>query len=99
MAVAILQFWLRSLDGNYWTTSAVVMLAIAATATVILALERLLGVAGLAIGAALMMLLGNPLSGVASAPQMLPSGWGTLGRLLPPGAMKLRVGSLSSSMR
>jgi hypothetical protein len=33
-----------------------------------------------------MMLLGNPLSGLTSAPEMLPSGWGALGQLLPPGA-------------
>ena len=92
---AILQFWLGSLDGDYWTTSAVVALAIAATATVILALERLLGMAGLAIGAALMMLLGNPLSGVATAPQMLPSGWGTLGQLLPPGAAATALRSVA----
>ena len=83
---AILQFWLGSLDGSYWAASAVVALAIGATATVILALERLLGMAGLALGAAVMLLLGNPLSGMTSAPEMLPSGWGALGQLLPPGA-------------
>jgi hypothetical protein len=32
------------------------------------------------------MLLGNPLSGLTSAPEFLPSGWGALGQLLPPGA-------------
>jgi len=32
------------------------------------------------------MLLGNPLSGLTSAPEFLPSGWGTFGQLLPPGA-------------
>ncbi len=83
---AILQFWLGSLTGGYWATSGVVALAIGATATVIVGLERLLGVAGLGLGAATMLLLGNPLSGIASAPELLPSGWGTLGQLLPPGA-------------
>lgn len=33
-----------------------------------------------------MMLLGNPLSGLATGPHWLPSGWATLGQLLPPGA-------------
>ena len=33
-----------------------------------------------------MFLIGNPISGVASAPEMLPTGWGTLGQMLPPGA-------------
>ena len=41
---------------------------------------------GLGLGAATMLLLGNPLSGLTSAPELLPSGWGTLGQLLPPGA-------------
>ena len=38
------------------------------------------------IGALLALLLGNPLSGLNSAPQMLPSGWGAFGQLLPQGA-------------
>ncbi|MFZ1178731.1 MAG: ABC transporter permease, partial [Mycobacterium sp.] len=41
---------------------------------------------GLSIGVAVAMLLGNPLSGLMSAPEMLPSGWGALGQLLPQGA-------------
>ncbi|GGM15291.1 hypothetical protein ACFFX1_03960 [Dactylosporangium sucinum] len=84
--VGILQYWLGSLGGDYWTNSAVVALSIAATALTLLGLESLLGTPGLGIGAGVMMLLGNPLSGLASAPEMLPSGWGTLGQYLPPGA-------------
>nr|BFE64871.1 hypothetical protein GCM10020063_093970 [Dactylosporangium thailandense] len=84
--VAILQQWLGSLNGDYWVNSGVVALSIAATALTILGLEALLGTAGLAIGAATMMLLGNPLSGLSSAPEMLPSGWGAFGQYLPPGA-------------
>lgn len=83
---AILQFWLGSLEGSYWLNAGAVALGIAATALTILGLESLLGAAGLGLGAASMMLLGNPLSGLSSAPQMLPSGWGTLGQYLPPGA-------------
>jgi hypothetical protein len=83
---AILQFWLGSLAGDYWANSAVVALAVAATATVILGMERLFGLVGLGLGAVLMLLLGNPLSGIASAPELLPSGWGAFGQLLPPGA-------------
>jgi len=83
---AILQLWLGSLEGDYWANSAVVTLAVAATATVILGMERLFGLAGLGLGAAVMLLLGNPLSGIASAPELLPSGWGAFGQLLPPGA-------------
>jgi hypothetical protein len=84
--VAILQFWLGSIEGGYWVNSGVVALSIGAAALTILGLEALFGPAGLGIGAAVMMLLGNPLSGLTSAPEMLPSGWGTLGQYLPPGA-------------
>jgi hypothetical protein len=42
-----------------------------------------------------MMLLGNPLSGMTSAPEMLPNGWSTLGQLLPPGAAGTALRSVS----
>ena len=51
-----------------------------------LGLGSLFGRFGLAIGALLALLLGNPLSGLSSAPEMLPTGWGTLGQWLPQGA-------------
>ena len=38
------------------------------------------------MGALLALLLGNPLSGLNSAPELLPRGWGELGQLLPQGA-------------
>jgi hypothetical protein len=83
---AILQFWLGSLTGSYWANTAAVALTVAATSLSILGLESLLGYAGLGLGAATMMLIGNPLSGTATAPEMLPGWSGVLGQLLPPGA-------------
>jgi hypothetical protein len=83
---AVLQFWLGSLEGSYWANAGVLALAIAASATVLLGLERLLGYAGLGLGAAVLLLLGNPLSGLNAAPELLPAGWGQLGQFLPPGA-------------
>ena len=83
---AILQFWLGSLDGSYLANTGAVSLTIAATALTVLGLESLLGTAGLGLGAAVMVLLGNPLSGAATAPEMLPGWSGSLGQLLPPGA-------------
>ena len=59
------------------------MLAVAA---VVAGLETLLGKAGAALAALTMVLIGNPFSGVASGPEMLPTAAGTLGQLLPPGA-------------
>jgi hypothetical protein len=79
---ALMQYGFGSLDGNYWLTSAGAALGIAATAWTILGLRT----AGLALGAVTLILLGNPLSGLNSAPELLPAGWGTLGQLLPPGA-------------
>ncbi|WP_206325087.1 MULTISPECIES: ABC transporter permease [unclassified Streptomyces] len=83
---AILQFWLGSLDGSAWANSGAIALALAATSLSILGLASLLGSVGFGLGAAAMMLVGNPLSGAATAPEMLPGRSGTLGQLLPPGA-------------
>jgi hypothetical protein len=49
-------------------------------------LGALFGRAGAALGALLMVLVGNPLSGISSAPELLPEPAGALGQLLPPGA-------------
>lgn len=83
---AILQYWLGSLTGDYLANAGVMALSLAATALTILGFESLLGTAGFGLGAVIMMLLGNPLSGAASAPEMLPGWSGTFGQFLPPGA-------------
>lgn len=92
---AVLRYWLGSLEGGYWATSGVVALAIGASAAVLLGLERVLGLPGLGIGAAVLLLLGNPLSGLTSAPELLPAGWGALGQMLPPGAAGTALRSVS----
>ncbi|MAU84516.1 MAG: hypothetical protein CME34_22155 [Gordonia sp.] len=84
--VATLQFVIGTFDGNYLITSLAGMLSIAATAMMVLGLRELLGGAGLGVAAVLLIFLGNPLSGLASAPEMLPTPWGEIGQLLPPGA-------------
>lgn len=83
---AILQFWLGSLGGSYSANSGAIALTMAATSLSIIGLESLLGYAGFGLGAVVMMLIGNPLSGNSTAPEMLPGWSGTLGQLLPPGA-------------
>lgn len=92
---AVLQYWLGSLEGSYLANAGVIAMSIGAISLTLLGLEWLLGTAGLGIGAATMMLLGNPLSGLTSAPEMLPSGWGTLGQFLPPGAAGTALRSVS----
>lgn len=83
---AVLQLWLDALAGSYWANAGVLALGLAAVALPLLGLHRLLGEAGLGLGAAVVVLLGNPLSAITSAPALLPSGWSELGQLLPPGA-------------
>ena len=83
--VAILR-GLGVLEGNFWASIAVVALAITATAAALLGLEHVAGLPGMVLGGATVLLLGNPLSGLTGAPELLPAGWGDLGQLLPPGA-------------
>lgn len=83
---AVLQFGTDSIDGNYGLTALGVILGMAALSTTLLGLQARFGMAGFAFGGALMMLLGNPLSGLATGPNWLPDGWATVGQLLPPGA-------------
>ena len=55
-------------------------------ALALLGLQHLLGRLGLALGAATLVLLANPLSGAATAPEFLASPWRELGQGMPPGA-------------
>ncbi len=83
---ALLRFVLGSVDQNFWAVSAGLTLGVAAALLTVLGLGSLFGRAGLAVGAVLALLVGNPLSGLSSAPELLPAGWGALGQLLPQGA-------------
>lgn len=86
VATAILQFGFGAIDGNYLLTSAAVAMGIAAISLTVLGLESLLGLAGLGLGAVIMLFVANPLSGMATGPQWLPQGWGAFGQYLPLGA-------------
>ena len=57
-----------------------------AIAAIVAGLSAVLGRAGIALGAVVVFVLGNPLSGLATAPELLPQPWGALGQFLPPGA-------------
>ncbi|MGW1464036.1 hypothetical protein ACWCPT_06725 [Streptomyces sp. NPDC002308] len=83
---AFLQFGTGSLDGDYVLSGLGLSLGMAALVMTLLGLEALMGMAGFGLGAAVVMLLGNPLSGLASGAHWLPNGWATLGQILPPGA-------------
>lgn len=83
---ALLYYVFGSIEDNFWGVAAGLTLGVAAAGLFMLGLGSLFGRAGLALGALLALLLGNPLSGLTAAPEMLPSGWGLLGQLLPQGA-------------
>ncbi|MDN5548729.1 MAG: ABC transporter permease, partial [Rhodococcus sp. (in: high G+C Gram-positive bacteria)] len=83
---AVLRYMIGTFDGNYVMTSLGAVLGIAATAYAVLGLRSLLGTPGIGVASLLIVVVGNPLSGLASAPEMLPTPWGALGQLLPPGA-------------
>lgn len=61
-------------------------LTVLAVGAAVAGLAAVAGRAGAALGALLMVLVGNPLSGVSSAPELLPAPAGAIGQLLPPGA-------------
>lgn len=83
---AVLRYVFGSIEANFWEVTAGLTLGALATGLAVFGLGSLLGRTGLGIGSAVAMLLGNPLSGLASAPEMLPRGWSVVGQLLPQGA-------------
>lgn len=82
----VLQSWLHAVDGDFWALAGVLALGIAAISLAVSGLQSVLGGAGLALGAVLMMFVANPLSGMATGWQWLPQPWGAIGQQLPIGA-------------
>jgi hypothetical protein len=82
----IAQGWLGALDGNWLANTGVFTLTILAIAGGLAGLGALFGRAGLALGVVLLVFVGNPFSGVATGPALLPKAIAVLGQLLPPGA-------------
>jgi len=64
---------------------------VAATSLFILGMESLLGMAGLGVGAVLMMFVATPLSGLAAGRHWLPQPWGFIGQRLPIGAAFIAI--------
>lgn len=83
---AVAHSWLAVLEGDWWAEAGVFALATLAISGAVAGTAALLGSAGIGVAAGLMMLFGNPFSGAASAPQMLPEPVGAIGQWLPPGA-------------
>jgi hypothetical protein len=83
---AVQQYWLGVLPGAYLADAGVMALFAFAVAGTVAGLGALLDRGGLALGAVLVFLVGNALSGVSSAAELLPQPWGAVGQLLPIGA-------------
>jgi hypothetical protein len=82
----VLQQWLGVLPDHYLANAtAIGLFALAASATVA-GLGSALGYPGIGLGALLVFLVGNPLSAVNAAPELLPEPWGEVGQWLPVGA-------------
>ena len=86
VGVTMVQSWLGGIGGPWLVNAGVLSLTMLAIATLLTGLARLFGRVGLALGAITMVLVGNPWSGISSAPELLPEPTGLIGQLLPPGA-------------
>ena len=84
-----------AIEGRLVPVAAGLALGAAAISLTILGLGAVLGRIGLGLGAAVIMLLGTPLSGLGSAPEVLPPGWGAFGQFLPQGATATLLRSTS----
>ncbi len=86
VTAAIVGRVLPVVPGPYAEVAGAIALTTFAVCGAVTGLGALLGRAGAGLGAVTMMLVANPLSGVTSAPEMLPSPWGAVGQAMPAGA-------------
>ncbi|MEV4713647.1 hypothetical protein [Micromonospora sp. NPDC049374] len=86
VGVVVLHGWLGVIAGDWLAEGAAIGLFALAASAVVAGLGALLGRPGIGLGALLVFLIGNPLSAVGAAPELLPQPWGALGQWLPVGA-------------
>jgi hypothetical protein len=85
-ALAGLLHWYGVFGGSWLLDAAAMAAVIAAMSATLLGLLLVAGYPGFGLGVAVFLLLGNPLSGLATAPEFLAEPWRTIGAWLPPGA-------------
>ncbi|MER5193569.1 ABC transporter permease [Streptomyces sp. NPDC002755] len=95
VAAALAHSWLGVLTGDWWAEAAVLGLSTLAVSAAVAGCAALLGTPGIGVVSFLVMFLGNPFSGAASAPRMLPEPVGAIGQWLPPGAGTTLLRSVS----
>jgi hypothetical protein len=85
-ALLIVNVAIGALPGPFLGLVAVVAFAILATAAVAAGIIGLLGPPGIMVSFLVFLMLGNPASGAASAPELLPDPWRVFGQFMPGGA-------------
>ncbi|MET9457743.1 ABC transporter permease [Streptomyces canus] len=95
VGAALAHSWLGVLTGNWWAEAGTFALSSLAVSAAVAGLAALVGYAGIGAVALVVMFLGNPFSGAASAPQLLPDPVGRIGQWLPPGASATLLRSVS----
>lgn len=91
----VLQTWLGILQRDWALNAAAFGLAMAATAAVVVGFSSLLGPRGIAVGAVISVLVGNPISGAAFPYQFIAGPWGAVGQYFVPGSAATLVRSIS----
>ncbi|MEU7673200.1 hypothetical protein AB0C42_00110 [Micromonospora taraxaci] len=84
--VVVLHDWLGVIGGSRLAEGSVIGLFALAAAATVAGPGAVLGRPGIGLGALLVFLVGNPLSAVSAAPELLPQPWGEVGQWLPVGA-------------
>ncbi|MFE0457451.1 ABC transporter permease [Streptomyces sp. NPDC058914] len=95
VAAALAHSWLGALTGHWWAEAATFGLSTLAVSAAVAGAAALIGPAGIGLMSFTVMFLGNPFSGAASAPEMLPAPAGAIGQWLPPGAGATLLRSVS----
>ena len=92
---AIMQAWFGVLQGDYLVNASAIALSLFATGAAIVGLAALIGPPGIAIGAIITLLIGNPISAAAQPLEFLPEPWGAIGQWFVPGASVTLLRDLS----
>lgn len=82
----IVDTWLESLTGHFWTLVGIGTLLSLAASIFTLGLEAVFGTVGVGIAILIFVVLGNPAAGGAYNYQLLPEPWRFIGQWLPNGA-------------
>jgi hypothetical protein len=86
VATLVTNVLIGAFHGHFLAVWGVAALFVLAVGLPIVAFQVLVGAGGIAIGAVMFLVIGNPASGGSSAPVLLPGFWRALSQLLPPGA-------------